>query len=618
MKKNVFIVLLIVIFTLLPLNGEDASNMKSFGVKTIKVKSTDITTIFNLSGKVVVNREFVIKSPNAGVIARVHVIDGEWVTKGEKIITFNKEQINKVIKQNLNDIKKWEKILKQRQNWKVREKSAEDNAKKNIKDHKADLEINREFLKNPVVKTGGEGKVLRIKSKGDKVSIGSELAVIGDDYVMKIKISSDNEAYFFKGMRMDVEFPGGNFKKTGRVGYDGNDMMIFVSNSDLKIRSGMRAVFSVKKKSKNVILIKKRDFNIDVYNRPFVYISDGKKAVKRNIKIEKFKEAGFLVTSGLKDGEMLVSPIVDTDVHEFLISKHKEISADTIVRDRPVKKKPRVRKENFSLGKKMEYVISAGISFMKPETLMIKNSGINTSVSRYADIFGLTHSSTGEFKENLTGIPLNLMVNYKLSDGLYLKFGGEYSTISNSSSKIYSVSWPGTKETLDFSLTNSITNIMPFVGIEKRFSSFGIYAILGLNLTSFNHTNTMNISDNSGSMESVEEIKASGTGIGINIGAKYMIKFKDKFGIFIKLEYALHTISSFSGDKTTTVSDSWGGGYSTTESGSIYLYDLDPYGNGGFGWWDLHNASPSGNDVSDVSDFTMNLSRIRFLVGFSF
>ena len=618
MKKNVFIVLLIVIFTLLPLNGEDASNMKSFGVKTIKVKSTDITTIFNLSGKVVVNREFVIKSPNAGVIARVHVIDGEWVTKGEKIITFNKEQINKVIKQNLNDIKKWEKILKQRQNWKVREKSAEDNAKKNIKDHKADLEINREFLKNPVVKTGGEGKVLRIKSKGDKVSIGSELAVIVDDYVMKIKISSDNEAYFFKGMRLDVEFPGGNFKKTGRVGTDGNDMTIFVSNSDLKIRSGMRAVFSVKKKSKNVILIKKRDFNIDVYNRPFVYISDGKKAVKRNIKIEKFKEAGFLVTSGLKDGEMLVSPIVDTDVHEFLISKHKEISADTIVRDRPVKKKPRVRKENFSLGKKMEYVISAGISFMKPETLMIKNSGINTSVSRYADIFGLTHSSTGEFKENLTGIPLNLMVNYKLSDGLYLKFGGEYSTISNSSSKIYSVSWPGTKETLDFSLTNSITNIMPFVGIEKRFSSFGIYAILGLNLTSFNHTNTMNISDNSGSMESVEEIKASGTGIGINIGAKYMIKFKDKFGIFIKLEYALHTISSFSGDKTTTVSDSWGGGYSTTESGSIYLYDLDPYGNGGFGWWDLHNASPSGNDVSDVSDFTMNLSRIRFLVGFSF
>lgn len=618
MKNHMFIVLLIVIFTLLPLNGEDASNIKSFNVKTIKVKAIDITTIFDLSGKVVANRELIIKSPDAGVIARVHVIDGEWVTKGEKIITFNKDQINKMIEQNLNDIKKWEKILKQRENWKVREKSAEDNAKKNIKDHKTELENNREFLKNPVVRTDGEGKVIRIKSKGDKVSAGSELAVIVDDYVMKIKVSSENEAYFFKGMRLDVEFPGGNFNKTGRVGNDGNDMIIFVSNSDLKIRSGMRAVFSVKKKSKNVILIKKGDFKTDVNNISFVYISDGNKAVRRSIKVEKFKEAGFLVISGLKEGEMLVSPIVDTDVNEFLVSKNREILTDRIGKDRPVKKKNRIRKENFSLGKKIEYVISAGISFMKPESLMIKYSGIDTSVSQYADIFGLTQSSTGEFKENLTGIPLNLMVNYKLSEGLYLKFGGEFSTMSNSFSKTYSISWPGMNETMDFSLKNSITNIMPFIGIEKRFSSFGIYAILGLNLTSLNHTNTLNLNDNSSSMESIEEIKASGTGIGINIGAKYMIKFKNKFGVFFKLEYVLHKVASFSGDKTTTVSDSVGENYSTTESGSIYLYDLDPYGNGGFGWWDLHNTSPSGNDVSNVSDFSMNLSRIRFLIGFSF
>jgi len=618
MKNNVLLVLMIVIFSMLLLNGEEVSNLKSFRVETVKVKSTDITTIFDLTGKVAANRELVIKSPNAGIIARVHVIDGEWVTKGEKIITFNKDRINKMIEQNLNDIRRWEKILNQRQNWKVREKSAEDNAKKNIKDHKADLETNRKFLKNPVVKTGGEGKVLRIRSKGDKVNSGSELAVIIDDFVMKIEISSENESYFFKGMRLDVEFPGGKFKKTGRVGIEGDDMMIFVSNSDLKIRSGMRVVFSVKKKTKDVILIKKRDFRTDNNNRSFVYISDGNKAVKRDIKIERFKEAGFIVTSGLKDGEILVSPIADTDVPEFLISKYTEISTDTIMGDRPVKKKPGIKKENFSLNKKIEYVISVGFSLMKPESLIIKNSGIDKSVSQYADIFGITHSSAGEFKENLTGIPLNLMVNYKLSDGLYLKFGGEYATISNSTSKTYIVSWPGMKETLDFSLKNSITNIMPFVGIEKRFSSFGIYAILGLNLTSFSHTNTLNLSDSSSSLESVEEIKASGTGIGINVGVKYMIKFKDKFGVFFKLEYVLHNIGSFSGDKTTTVSDSVGENYSLTESGSIYQYDLDPYGNGGFGWWDLHNASPSGNDVSNVSDFSINLSRIRFLIGFSF
>ncbi|MCK5220973.1 MAG: hypothetical protein KAR14_05285, partial [Candidatus Aminicenantes bacterium] len=221
-------------------------------------------------------------------------------------------------------------------------------------------------------------------------------------------------------------------------------------------------------------------------------------------------------------------------------------------------------------------------------------------------------------KENLIGIPISLMVNYKLSDGLYLKFGGEFSRLSNSSSKIFSVSWPGINETMDYTLKNSITNLMPFVGIEKRFSSFGIYAIVGLNLSSFNQTNTLNVSDGSNNMESVEEIKAGGTGIGINIGAKYMIIFKEKFGIFVKLEYALQTVGSFSGDKITTVTDSYGGNYSTTESGTIYMYDLDPYGVGGFGWWDIHNASPSGDGVSNVSDFSINISQIRFLVGFSF
>jgi len=157
-----------------------------------------------------------------------------------------------------------------------------------------------------------------------------------------------------------------------------------------------------------------------------------------------------------------------------------------------------------------------------------------------------------------------------------------------------------------------------FKGIEKRFSSFGIYAILNFNLTSFNHTSTIHFSDGSNNLESIEEIKSSGSGIGINFGAKYMIKVKEKFGIFIKAEYAFHTISSFSGDKTTTITDSLGGDSSTTESGTIYLYDIDPYGGGKFGYWDLHDASPSGDDISNVSEFSLKLSSIRLMIGFSF
>jgi len=614
MKNRFLIVVFTIIFTFLNVNGES----ETFRVETREVTGVDITNSLKLTGNVISNRELKIKAPYDGVISSVHVIDGEWITKGEKLLTYSKKSINKVIEKNNIEIKKWERILWQREHWAKREKSAEDSAKKEISNLKKELERNRETLKNPVISSDGEGKILQISSKNEKVTAGEVIVVITDDYVMKVPVPAENKEYFFKGMRLNVSFPEKEIERTGRVGYEGEDLMIFINNPDLKIGSGMKAVFSVNTKTRGIILIRNEEFKTDSDGKVYVYVSKNEKAVKKAVQISKLKDRGFIVKDGLDIGEMLISPIPDTDTEEFLIKSEKKDEINAASKGLKTRNKPHVKKESFSLGKKMEYVISAGISFVKPESLINKNSGIDDSVSQYSDFFGLTFTETGSFKENLLGIPVSVTINYKLSDGLYLKFGGEYSTMSNSSTKAYNVTWPALSENIDYSLKNSVTNLMPFVGIEKRFSSFGIYAVLGMNLTSFTHTSTMNLKDGSNTVESVEEIKASGSGIGINLGAKYMIKFKDKFGIFLKLEYAVQSINSFSGDKTTSVSDSIGGNYSTTESGTLYQYDVDPYGEGGFGWWDIHSVSPSGSEVSNVSDFSLKLSRIRFLVGFSF
>ncbi len=613
--KNIFLVILLtIIFICLNLDGKT----EFFNVDTRVVKGSDITTPVQVSGSVISNSEIRVKSPFDGVISAVHVIDGEWVTRGEKLVTFSKTSINKIIQKNLDEIKNWEKILWDREHWAKREKSGEESAKKEIKRLKEELARNRKVLKNPAVFANGEGKILSIVSKNEEVSAGSDIAVITDDYLMTVMIPSEKKEYFFKGMRLDVDFPEKNIQRKGRVGMVDDNPVILINNPDLKILSGMKAVFSVITKLKRVILIDKDEFKTDLNGNTYVYVSRGDKAVKRIVNIKVLKGRGFVVHSGLNTDEKLVSPIIDTDVSEFSIgypiNEEKKVSK----KRSKVRSTPRVKKGSFSLGKKMEYVISAGVSFSKPDSLIVKNKGIDDSISQYSELYGLSHTGTGDFRENLMGIPVSITINYRLSDGLYLKFGGEYETMSNSSSKLYSLSWPAFNENIDNSLKNTITNLMPFVGIEKRFSSFGIYAVMGLNLTSFNHTATMNFSGGSGIIESVEEIKASGTGIGINLGAKYMIKLKNKFGIFIKLEYAVQTVGSFSGDKITTVSDSLSGGYSTTESGNLYIYDIDPYGNGGFRWWDIHDSSPDGGDVSNVSEFSLKLSRIRFLIGFSF
>jgi len=596
MKNNILVVALIIFVSLLPLKGEIDKEISTLKVSTVKVEGRDVLETVNLSGRVVANRKLAIKSPVDGIISKVHVIDGEWLSKDEKIVTYDTDMIREMIKQNLTDIGKWEKILKQRKNWKVREKKSENSAVEKIKSYKIELKKNKEFLKNPIVVSGVEGKVLRVVSEGEKVRSGSVIAVIVDNYVVKIPIPSSKRNYLFKGMRLDVKFPKKNLSRMGRVGLDNDKPVIFVNNSDLKIVSGMKAVYIATKKIRGAVLINKRDFNMDSDNNHYVYIVNGKRALKKRIKIRKYKDDNFFVTLGINIGDLLVSPAVET------FSKKK------------IKK---AKQDSFSLGKKMEYVISLGMSFVKPKNLILKNNGIDSSVSQYADSLGYDHKTEGKFKEKMMGIPISFIVNYKLSDGIYLKFGGEYETISNLSDKAYSVSWPSLTEKMDYSVKNSITNIMPFVGIEKRFSSFGVYAIIGLNLTSFKYENILDLNDGSYSLKKVTEIKASGTGIGFNIGAKYMIKL-NKYGIIVKAEYAIRTISSFSGDKSYKATDSLGNKSGTEESGSLYIYDYDPYGKGGFEWWDIHKNSPNASNIKNVKDFSLNISSIRMMIGFTF
>jgi len=613
--KNKLLALSIAIgFSFLSVYGNDIS----FVVNTRKIRGTVLKSEQKLSGSVISNREVRVTAPVSCSVSAVHVIDGEWVTRGEKLLTFSRESLDRVLKEKLNEVKKWEKILWDREHWAQREKSAEDAAKQQIRKLKNDIKRVNRLLKDPVVISDGEGKVLRIVSSGKKVSAGSEMAVIADDYVMKIPVPEGKRNLFFKGMRLQMNFPEKKIWRSGKVRAEAGRLMIFINNPDLKISAGMKAVYTVTVRKKGAILLRENEFRKDPEGNSYVYVSSSGSGMKRIVKLDGQTAGGYLVHSGLRIGETLISPIVDTDADQFTISGRvpdvqKDVAAVTTTgRSKRVKKTP------FTLGKKMEYVVSAGVSFSKPDFLIAKNSGIRDSITQYSDHFGLLSANTGEFKENLTGIPVRVTLNYKLSDGLYLKFGGEYSTMSNSSSSGFDVNWPSITEEIDYSLRNSITTITPFAGIEKRFSSFGMYAILGLNLTRFNHTATIIINDGSHNMESVEEIKSSGTGIGILLGAKYMFRIGEKFGLSLKLEYAIHSVGSLSGDKIVTVNDSISGNNRLTETGTLYEYDIDPYGEGGFGWWDLHSSAPSGTDVSNVNELALKLSRIRFLIGFSF
>ncbi len=618
MKRKYILVISMFLFSIFTNNGFIYGNTEKVKVETKKIIFSDETDRMKFFGNIRSDAEYKVISPTEGIISKVHVIRGEWVTKGTKIITFDKEYFKEKVIDNLREINKWKKILIQRENWKVRDSVAENNAKKNIEIFKTKLNNNKRWLANPFIRSSGEGKILRIVSSGKKVLKDGILAVIEDNYNMKIAVPGDYNDYFYKGMIISVEFPGKNFVRKGIVRSDKNRMVIFVNNQDLKINDGMSVVFSGERKGEKAILLNKRDFKTEE-NNYFVYVIQNEKAVKKYVELEKSKRGAYKVLSGLDEGDVIVSPIVDTNNNEFQIINN--VSLHGIANDEKVGKDTLRKQQMDKYGtseKKLEFEFYTGFSISKPSSIVAKLSGINKSTDQYVNHFDLTATDSGNFKENLLGIPFNFTVNYKLSERLYLKIGAEYSVSSNTSQKSFSVSWGSFSETFDYNIENKISNINPYIGLEKRFSSFGIYAKIGINLTKLSYKNTLVMDDGFNKTESVEDVSISGAGLGINLGAEYVLHFKRNSRLLFKLEYVFQKVGSFSGDKTTVISDSSGGSSSETVTGDAYSYEIDPFEEGWIDWWDVFESTPSGSNVRNVTNLSVNFSRIRFLIGFSF
>ncbi|MEN8154108.1 MAG: efflux RND transporter periplasmic adaptor subunit [Acidobacteriota bacterium] len=619
MKKLLISAVILLISISLPLTARGSNEDIVFKVETKKIKFENFKESRDFKVKLFSNRELELVSPVTGTVDKVLVIDGEWVTKGQKLLYFSRTSIEREIEKSEKDVLKWQKILIARQNWRVREKRAEREAEKNLRNAKKILEANKLALGKINIKTTIEGKVQKIVSPKEAVKRGDFLASITDDYIMKIPVPKGSETYFNEGIALDISIKGIEGTFLGRVKKTKKGVIIFVNNPKLVLSNGMEAGFRATKKYENLILLEKDDFGRDKGGY-YVYRVKERSGKKRYITATRFPGEKILVKSGLTIADTIVSPMVESSADTINLSQVKKTESYLKPENKTsYEPKTKKKKESFTLNdKKMEYVVSSGFSIIKPIELFHSSSGTESMISQYSEFYGLNESSDGVFKENFLGILFNLTVNYKLSEDLFLKFGAEYSTFGNTSSKVFRLEWTDITENFDYKFENKISNIMPFVGIEKRFSSFGIYALIGFNLTSLTHNRGVDYTENGYSMKENNEYKVSGSGIGIVLGGKYMIKIGKKNGVFIKLEYSLAKTGSFNGDRITTTSDSTGANFSGTQSGSLYTYDFDPYGMGAFDWWEIHENSPSGSNIKDEKGFVLDLSRIRLLIGFAF
>lgn len=269
--------------------------------------------------------------------------------------------------------------------------------------------------------------------------------------------------------------------------------------------------------------------------------------------------------------------------------------------------------------KKLEFELALGYSMAKPSELHYRATGIDSLVQQYSNLAGSDYQSEGEFKENLTTIPIHFCVNYPVADRFYVKAGLEYASGKNSGEVSYQLSHNGLEENHAYGLEDKVSYLMPFVGAEARISSaVGLYALVGLNMAKLSHAYRFVYSENDYSETIEETIDVSGSSMSVLVGGKYMLKIGKRGKLLVKVEYLYAKISSMSGDKSRIGSNSSGERFSETVEGTPYTFRMDPYGLGGFLFWDLYETEPQSSWIQNARQLSLDISSLRLMLGFSF
>jgi len=270
------------------------------------------------------------------------------------------------------------------------------------------------------------------------------------------------------------------------------------------------------------------------------------------------------------------------------------------------------RNSETDTAKKLEFEVSGGIALINEhDSLYHRISGTNNLIAQYAQYYQLSSDVSGdEVKKLKMLMPLNFSLNYNIKKNWYIKIGFEYSSGKTFNEQQNSVKWNGTTETYHYQYDYRVSSLLPYVGIETRFSSFGIYANVGFNITDFSFTQALRYEENGSLLLDEEEIyDTKGKSAALILGGKYMLKLGRKVKLLLKLEYLYLKINSFNGEKNTAAG---------IVEGTIYTYDTNPYDIDWFPFWDLHQSEPDDPSIRNVNTLGLDLSCLRIMIGFSF
>ena len=245
-----------------------------------------------------------VKSNIGGVITKINVKQDELVSEG-----FILAEIDNALKDKIktldDEIKKWKRILWNRQHWKVRSPKAEKQAQDKIDKlnaEKDDLINKRDAY---LIKSTLAGKISKINyEENSSLSQGDTVFVLENKSVLLSVIENNelNDSLFKVGEQIKI----GEYSVLVRDKNE-KEIVLAIDNKDLKYNKKLNLKFKILyKEHKNVFSITNKILINEIKKNGFVYVFKNKHIFKRNVEILINKDDIIVLKKGLNNNDLYV------------------------------------------------------------------------------------------------------------------------------------------------------------------------------------------------------------------------------------------------------------------------------------------------------------------------
>jgi membrane fusion protein (multidrug efflux system) len=312
MRKFAGVMVILLLMMMISVNGfgagqesEEVKCPRKVKVLAKEIKGTDFSEYSHFSAEFK-PESIEAKAVVSGKITDLKVSEGDLVSQ-DWVIAVIDNALADQIKIQEDEVNKWQRILKARQNWKERSERAEVQAQRMIEEASARLEELKANAEDRMIKSPVSGQIRSLNVEKDaEVGEGAVVAVVVNDKKMLavVAVGPEDRALFSEGQQIPLEPDGDIYAVVVDVGE--GDVTLAIDNSAKKLEGTAALTFKrLKKEYQDVVVLPKGKILQDE-GGSFVYTVADKIAKKSYLKVGPVEDDKALILEGLQVGDYLI------------------------------------------------------------------------------------------------------------------------------------------------------------------------------------------------------------------------------------------------------------------------------------------------------------------------